>query len=270
MRVDDGCARRLHLAPDHRTLVNGTCPATSKLVHTEVETFGCRSRHRYCRTSTLWTVIETSTLDRTAVAPSVISGAISGVLVVLAFTVAHDVFISDIWFNAGPMMFAGALCGLSIAWSYRTAVGGHTTFAWLRYNGIYAVELIVLGALSLAVLRPRWSMAELMVADDAFDRLLPPSMPLIAAAIVVGTVVIWLSHGRRPGALVPILLTHVLLVFLLGHQFAFLGLVESTTALWVVFGEFALITVGLAAAFGLGVMWLGLAWERRPGSRLGP
>jgi hypothetical protein len=45
------------------------------------------------------------------------------------------------------------------------------------------------------------------------------------------------------------LVTQVLLVFLLGHQFAFLGLVESSSALLAIFAEFALYTVGLSAAF---------------------
>lgn len=189
-------------------------------------------------------------------------GALSGVVVVLGFTVVHNVFISDIWFNVGPMFFAGALCGLCIVWSYRKGVAEHSSAAWFRYAGLYAAEMIVLGAVSLLALRPRFTMAELMVADDAFDRLLPPSMPLMIGAMVVGTIVIWIYGGRRPAALVPILLTQVLLVFLLGHQFAFLGLVESSSALLVVFGEFALFTVGLTVAFCLGVMWSAMALDR--------
>jgi hypothetical protein len=105
-------------------------------------------------------------------------------------------------------------------------------------------------------------MAELVVADDAFERLMRPSAPLMIGAIVVGTIPIWLRLGRRSAAFAPVLVTQVLLVFLLGHQFAFLGLVESSAALLVVFGEFALFTVGLAAAFCLGVMWSTLALGR--------
>ncbi len=189
-------------------------------------------------------------------------GALSGVVVVLGFTIVHDIFISDIWFNVGPMLFAGALCGFCIAWSYRKAVADHSTAAWFGYAGLYAAEMIALGAVSLAVLRPRFTMAELMVADDAFERLMPPSMPLMIGAMVVGTTLIWLYCGRRRGALAPILVTQVLLVFLLGHQFAFLGLVESSSALLVVFGEFALFTIGLTATFCLFVMWSTMALER--------
>ncbi len=198
----------------------------------------------------------------TSPAPPVWLGALSGVVVVLGFTIVHNLFIVDIWFNAGPMLFAGALCGSCIVWSYRKGVADHSTAAWFRYAGFFAVEVIALGAVSLAVLRPQFTMAELLVADDAFERLMLPSAPLLIGAMVVGTALVWLDCGRRWVALIPILVTHVLVVFLLGHQFAFLGLVESSSALLVVFGEFALFTVGLTAAFCLGVMWSMVALKR--------
>jgi hypothetical protein len=210
-------------------------------------------------------VPEAATIGRTAfgwAAPPKWLGALTGVVVVLAFTIVHNVFIADIWFNVGPMLFAGALCGFSIAWSYRKGVTHHSTASWFRYGGLYAAEMIALGAVSLLVLRPRFTMAELLVADDAFEQLLSPSMPLIIGAMVVGTIVIWLYCGRRREALGPILVTQVLLVFLLGHQFAFLGLVESSSALLVVASGFALITVGLTAAFCLGMMGSTMALER--------
>ena len=138
-------------------------------------------------------------------APSKLVGSVSGLVVVLVFTVFHNVFILDIWFNLGPMLFAGALCGFCVAWSYRKGVADHSTTAWFRYSGIYAAEMVVLGAVSLAVLRPEFSMAELMVADDAFERLLPPSMPLMIGAMAVGTGAVWLYCGRLRAALVPIL-----------------------------------------------------------------
>lgn len=188
-------------------------------------------------------------------APSKLVGSLSGLVVVLGFTVLHNVFILDIWFNIGPMLLAGALCGFCIVWSYRKGVADHSTIAWFRYSGVYAAQMVVLGAVSLIVLRPEFTMAELMVADDAFERLLPPSVPLMIGAMAAGTVAVWLYCGWRGAALVPILVTQVLLVFLLGHQFAFLGLVESSSTLMTVFGGFALITVGLGAAFCAVAMW---------------
>ena len=187
-------------------------------------------------------------------APPLWLGAAVATVAVLGFVVVHDLWISDIWFNAGPMLASGAICGLAVTWSYRTTVSEHSTSAWFGHAGIYVAEMLLLGAVSLTVLRPRWTMGELMVADDAFERLLAPSVPLMIGAIVLGTLVIWALYGRRMRSLAPIAVTQLLLVFLLGHQFAFLGLVESETALFVIFAEFALITAGLAAMFCLGVM----------------
>ena len=228
------------------------------------ESTGSRSRLRL-GSCALADVSEAGAIGESAqawTAPPKWLGALSGVVVVLGFTVVHDIFISDIWFNVGPMLVAGALCGFCIAWSYREGVPDHSTTAWFRYASLYAVWMIALGAVSLAVLQPRFTMTELMAADDAFERLMPPSVPLMMGAIAVGTILVWFYYGRRRAALAPILVTQVLLVFLLGHQFAFLGLVESSSALLVVFGEFAVFTVGLSAAFCLGVMWSTMALER--------
>ena len=160
------------------------------------------------------------------------------------------------------MLLAGALCGYCVAWSYRKGVTDHSTTTWFRYGGLYAIEMIALGAVSLAVFQPRFTMADLMVADDAFERLIPPSMPLMIGAMVVGAVLVWLYCGRRQAAFASILVTQVLLVFLIGHQFAFLGLVESSSALLVVFGEFALFTLSITTMFCFGVMWSTMALAR--------
>lgn len=170
---------------------------------------------------------------------------------VLGFIAFHDLFISDIWFGAIPMMIVGAFCGLSLAWSYQLSVSYRTTAAWFRYGGVYAAELILLGGVSLLVMRPQFVMAELMVANDAFERLLSPSMPIMVVTIVIGTLTIWLMYGRRPAALLPILFTQVLIVFFLGHQFAFLGLVETSTTLLLIFAEFSGLAIGLALSFSL-------------------
>lgn len=208
---------------------------------------------------------ETATVGagvQTWAAPPMWLGALTGVVVVLGFTIFHNVFIVDIWWNIGPMLFSGALCGFSVAWSYRRAVAKHSTGAWSRYAGLYAAEMIALGAISLAVLQPRFTMAEAMIVDDAMAELTPPALPLMVLVVAVGTTLLWIYYGRRRRALVPILVTQVLLVFLLGHQLAFLGVVETSSTLIVFFGEFALIAVGIAGAFSCGVMWSTMLLER--------
>lgn len=67
---------------------------------------------------TLTDVTEAETRGKAAftwAAPPTWLGGPSGAAAVLGFTVVHIVFISDIWFNAGPMLFAGAFCGTCIA-----------------------------------------------------------------------------------------------------------------------------------------------------------
>ena len=181
---------------------------------------------------------------------------------VFGFTIFHNVFIADIWWNIGPMLFSGAVCGFSVTWSYRQAVSEHSTHAWFRYAGLYAAEIVALGVVSLSLLRPRFTMAETMVMEDAMAELTPPALPLMGGVIVAGTILFWLYYGRRRGTLVPFLITQVLLVFLLGHQLAFLGLVVSSSKLILFLGEFALIAVGIAAAFSLFVMWSTILLER--------
>ena len=117
-----------------------------------------------------------------------------------------------------------------------------------------AAEMIVLGVVSLAVLQPRFTMAEAMVMDDAMAELTPPALPLMIGVMIVATILFWLYGGQRRGTLVPLLITQVLVVFLLGHQLAFLGVVESSSTSIAFFGEFAVITAGIAGAFSFGVM----------------
>ena len=105
-------------------------------------------------------------------------------------------------------------------------------------------------------------MAEALVMDDAMAELTPPVLPLMVGVMLAGTIMFWLYYGQRRGTLVPFLVTQVLLVFLLGHQLAFLGVVESSSTLMVFFGEFALIVFGIAAAFSVGVMWSTILLER--------
>jgi Mg2+/citrate symporter len=47
-----------------------------------------------------------------------LSGVIAGAASTLVFTAIHHLFISNIWFSLLPMLIAGALCGLCLAWSY--------------------------------------------------------------------------------------------------------------------------------------------------------
>ena len=167
----------------------------------------------------------------------------------VAFTLVHGIWIADIWFNVVPMAISGAGCGSAMVWSYRESVSAHSWGKWLGYNGVNALLLIGLGAASFLVFEPRFTMVELTDAEDALSRVLPPAMPLIGAGTVVGTFALWSLFGRRTSALLSILVTQALLMFLIGHNLAILGLVDiDTDQLYRVF-EFVGLTLFLAVGF---------------------
>lgn len=187
--------------------------------------------------------------------PSVAVGAASGAVTVLVFTLVHGLWIIDIWDMVGQMLFAGILCGICLVWSYRAAVSAPSTRAWLVYGSTCTALVAVLGFASLAILEPRFTMAEMMVVDDAMAVLVPPSLPLMGGAAVLGTVVLWLWSGRRSRALLPLLVTQVLLVFFAGHQLAFLGLVDMPDGQVVAtMGAFVGLVMLLGGLFTGGVL----------------
>jgi hypothetical protein len=114
--------------------------------------------------------------------------------------------------------------------------------------------LVGLGGVSLLVFEPRFTMAELSGTDDALARLIPPALPLIVTGTIVGTFALWVVFGLRRRAFLPILATQSLLMVLVGHNLAILGLVDVPSDQMYKVGEFIGLTVFLAAAFALSVM----------------
>ena len=184
---------------------------------------------------------------------SMAHGAISGGATVLVFTFVHDLWISDIWFNVGPMVLSGALCGIAIVWSYNTAVSSGSMGRWFTFNGSLVGLLVALGGLSFIFLEPRFTMAEAMEMDNALGELIPPALPLMIGATLVGTIIVWVGYGRKLGALIPALVVQALLVFLVGHNLAILGLVELSGDLLATFVEFIGLTALLGFGFAAGV-----------------
>lgn len=177
-----------------------------------------------------------------------VDGGLSGGLTVLVFTLVHGLWISDIWFNLGPMLLSGALCGLAIVWNYNTAVSSQSMRRWFVFNGVLVGLLVALGGMSFVVLDPKFTMAEAMGMEDALAELIPPALPLMLGAILVGTAFVWIGYGRKAMALIPTFVVQVLLVFLVGHNLAILGLVELSGDLVASFVEF----IGLTALLGFG------------------
>lgn len=186
--------------------------------------------------------------------PSVIAGTIAGALATIAFTAVHDLWILDIWDMVGPMVTAGAICGGALAWSYRATPEPHSARAWVGFNALTVLLLVALGAVSFVVLTPRYTFAEVLVMEDPLGVMLPLAVPLMVAAGIVGTVILWVVFGRSLRALLPIFLGHGLLVFLVGHNLALLGLLEFSSNAVVAYAEFVGLTVFLGASY------LAFAW----------
>ncbi len=195
---------------------------------------------------------------------SMVDGAISGGLTVLLFAFVHDLWIADIWFNSVPMVLSGALCGLAIVWSYNTSVSPHSTKRWFIHICVLVLLLVALGWMSFALLDPRFTIAEAMAMNNALAELIPPALPLMIGAIIVGTCLVWIGYGRRAAALLPALVVQVLLVFLVGHNLAILGLVEIPEDMSAPFMEFIGLTALLGFGFAAGVVILTRLRSRLP------
>lgn len=196
-----------------------------------------------------------TTTTRAARRWSKTTGAIAGAVSAWAFTALHGALIFDIWDRAAAMALAGALCGTCLAWSYASVRDTPSVTSWLAYNGLHVVLLTALGIASLVVLEPTASMAELMASTDALGDLVPSALPLMAWASVVGTGAVWATQRRRLRALPAVFITQVLLVVLIGHNFAILGLVELPdvgTAL----ATFVGVTAFLGASFAVSYLLL--------------
>ncbi|MEZ4769478.1 MAG: hypothetical protein R2844_13750 [Caldilineales bacterium] len=154
------------------------------------------------------------------------SGAVAGAVSALAFTVIHDIFISDIWFSLVPMLAAGALCGLCIGWSYALLVRESSAGSWLRYNLLYVAMFALLGALSVLAFEPVTTMAAVVSANGPPDALIGQALPLTAAftlGMAILVTLLYRAGWKRFGA---VLLTCVTLVLLLGLNVSVIGLVD--------------------------------------------
>lgn len=132
---------------------------------------------------------------------------------------------------------------------------------WSR-NASYVVILLALAAVSLVVLEPQYTMAELLVADDPLGDLLPPAAPLLIIGPLVGTVVTWAVFGGNRGSFLPILVTQFIIGVLLGHNLAALGAVRWTSEVGPLVAEFVALTVGLAAVYAVGAHLLTILRDR--------
>ena len=126
------------------------------------------------------------------------AGIVAGAASSLVFTVLHGLMISSIWFMLIPMLFAGALCGLFLSWSYDLLVDEPSIAAWLRYNLLYIILLFSLGPISLVLFEPIMTIPVLLASPNGLpDELFQEVLPLVAAytPLIIRTPLGW-GNGR--------------------------------------------------------------------------
>jgi hypothetical protein len=172
------------------------------------------------------------------------SGAIAGAVSSFTFTALHHLLISDIWFALIPMMAAGALCGLCLAWTYGLLFERPSAASWLWYNGVYVALFVLLGLVSIVVYEPITTVAAVLEANESPRELFGEAMPLTVIFTLGSALLISLLWGRSLAKAGAVLLTCAVLVVLLGLNVSVLGLVYFPgDTLYRIAQLFALIVV---------------------------
>lgn len=199
----------------------------------------------------------------------VIKGAVAGVVSTLAFAAVHAAFISDIWHSAGPMSVAGAICGASVAGSFRVLRDHPSLRAWLLYNGAFVNLFVLLGAASVMLYEPVTTIPALVAADAPPTHLFGTVTPLMAAFTLGGAALITLASGGRWPHFGPVVLTVALLMLMLGSNVSVMGLVEipgsSAYVVAELFGLIGAIAFVYALAFAALPPWRRSSHERQSG-----
>jgi hypothetical protein len=152
-------------------------------------------------------------------------GAAAGGVSTLAFTFAHQVLISSIWFAFPIMLGAGVLCGLCLALSFALTDPAPTIRRWLRYNLSYLAMFIALGITSIIVFEPVTTIAALLRANEPPRELISRALPVTGVFAVASAGLLTLvQRASARGALIIFVTTTVLILFL-GLNISILGLV---------------------------------------------
>jgi hypothetical protein len=181
-------------------------------------------------------------------------GATAGATATLGFLVLHAITISDIWFSAPMMLVAGAACGACLSWSHASVFSPGSVSTWIAWNTAQTGLLLCLGLVSLAVFSPQWSMTELMVDNPPLSELFGQALPLMGAFTAIGAVALWAVFSRRISTLPSVFAAVALLVLLLGHNAAIIGLVDIPARGYYLVAEM----LGLIVILGISFTVIGL------------
>ena len=170
------------------------------------------------------------------------SSAVASLVSVIAFAMVHDIWISDIWFSLEFMLFAGAICGMSVGWCYGILFKEPVVRNWIMFNGLFLVMFILLAIISVMIFEPVTTISAVIAANEAPVELIRQAMPLTVIYILVVSLILNQFYGRSRYRFGVILITTTLLVLLLGLNVSVIGLVSvSSGTLYLILEMFGLI-----------------------------
>lgn len=187
------------------------------------------------------------------------TGATAGAISAFVFAIIHDLLISNIWFSVLFMMFAGAVCGLCIGWTYGLLFKAPSIGSWVRYNLLYVAMFGLLGAASVLVYEPMTTMAAVVAANAPPNDLFAQAMPLTVGFSVAMTLLVSWLYGRSGWHIAAIALTCTLLTLLLGLNISAIGLVYIPSGSVYVLAEL----LGLILVINIVYVAVFLAFERK-------
>ena len=187
------------------------------------------------------------------------SGAIAGGLSSISFALIHQVFISNIWYSVIPMIAAGSICGLCLAWSYARVITRPTIGTWISYNSLYVAMVAILGLTSVLVFEPVTTLAALLQHDGPPDELIRQALPMTAVFTIATAVFLGLLYRRGWQGFSVIFFASMVLVTFLGLNVSVIGLVDIPRgSLYLILELF-----GLVFAIGFVYTALFVALERK-------
>jgi hypothetical protein len=174
----------------------------------------------------------------------IITGAISGIISTLLFTIIHHIFISDIWFSIVIMLAAGIFCGACVAWCYSQLDCRKSLWSWIRYNLLFDILLMLLGLVSVLVFEPITTVAAAIAANGPPNALIKQALPLTAVYTLLMSIIIHQLYGKKWKDFGLIFLTCIIVVTLLGLNISVIGLVSfAGSSIFLIIKLFVLILV---------------------------
>lgn len=196
-----------------------------------------------------------------------VHGALAGAVSALAFTVVHQLTISNIWPMLGVMLVAGGLCGMCIAWSYGRLTQRYSIGTWLGYNATYLAVFAALAVSSVAVFEPVTTMAAIAAGGGPVDDLIGQALPLTIVFTLASAGLLGRMLGRTWSDYLRLLLTVTVLMLFLGLNVSVLGLVDfAGGTITPVVAFFALVLL-LDAVFAFAFVTLRRALQPSVGRR---